>query len=55
MRKLDLDSFNIGVMIGVKTINNLIHVDDTTLPAAGEEELINLILKIKEESEKMSL
>lgn len=55
MRKLNLDSSNIGVKIGGRTINNLRYADDTTLLAERQEDLINLILKIKDESEKMGL
>ena len=55
MRKLDLHSSNIGVKIGGRTINNLRYADDTTLLAEKEVEMLNLILEIKQESEKMGL
>ena len=55
MRKSDLHSSNIGVKIGGRTINNLRYADDTTLLAEREDDLLNLILKIKKESEKFSM
>ena len=55
MRKLDLHPFNIGANIGRRTINNLSFADDTTLLAEREVALLNLVLKIKQESERMGL
>ena len=52
MRKLDLHSSSIGVKIEGRTINNLRYADDTTLLAEREVDLLNSILKIKQESEK---
>ena len=44
-----------GIKIGRRNINNLRYADDTTLMAESEEELKSLLLKVKEESEKVSL
>ena len=44
-----------GIKIAGKTINNLIYADDTTLMAESEEELKSLLMKVKEESEKVGL
>ena len=44
-----------GVKIAGRNINNLRYADDTTLMAESEEELKNLLLKVKEESEKVDL
>ena len=44
-----------GIKIARKNINNLRYVDDTTLTAESEEELKNLLIKVKEESEKVGL
>ena len=45
----------VGIKIAGRNINNLRHVDDTTLMAESEEELKSLLMKVKEESEKASL
>lgn len=55
MRKINLDEQNIGVKIGGRTISNLRYADDTTLMAESEKDLKKLILKLKEESEKVGL
>ena len=55
MRKLDLHSSNIEVKIGGRIINNLRFVDDTTLLAKRVVNLKNVILEIKQESDKMGL
>ena len=44
-----------GIKIGRKNINNLRYVDDTILMAESEEELKSLLMKVKEESEKVDL
>ena len=44
-----------GIKIAGRNINNLRYVDDTTLIAESEEELKNLLMKVKEESEKVGL
>ena len=44
-----------GIKIARRNINNLRYVDDTTLMAESEEELKNLLMKVKEESEKVGL
>ena len=45
----------VGIKIHGRNINNLIYADDTTLMAEREEELKNLLMKVKEESEKAGL
>ena len=50
-----LDELQDGIKIGRRNINNLRYADDTTLMAESEEELKNLLMRIKEESEKASL
>ena len=45
----------VGIKISRNNINNLRHIDDTTLTAESEEELKSLLMKVKEESEKASL
>ena len=44
-----------GINIGRKNINNLRYADDTTIMGEGKEELKNILLKVKEESEKIDL
>ena len=44
-----------GIKISRRNINNLKYADDTTLMAEGEEELKSLLMKVKEESEKVDL
>ena len=54
MRNAGLDEAQAGIMIGRININNFIYVDVTILMAESEEELKNLFMKVKEESEKAS-
>ena len=55
MQKAGLDEAQAGVNIAGRNINNLRYADDTTLMAESEEELKSLLMKIKEESEKVGL
>ena len=55
MRNAGLDEAQSGIKIAGGNINNLRYADDTTLMAKGEEELKNLLMKVKEESEKVGL
>ena len=55
MRNARLDEAQAGVMITGRVINNLRYADDTTLMAESEEELKSLLMKVKEESEKIGL
>ena len=55
MRNARLDEAQAGIKIAGRNINNLIYADDTTLPAESEEELKSLLMKVKEESEKVDL
>ena len=55
MRNARLDEAQAGIKIAGRNINNLRHADDTTLMAESEEELKSLIMKVKEESEKVGL
>ena len=50
-----LDEAQAGIRISGRTINNLRYADDTTLTAESEEELKNVLMKVKEESEKAGL
>ena len=50
-----LDETQAGIKIARRNINNLRYADDTTLMAESEEELKSLLMKVKEESEKVSL
>jgi len=50
-----LDEAQAGIKIARRNINNLRYTDDTTLMAESEEELKNLLMKVKEESEKAGL
>ena len=50
-----LDEAQAGIRIAGRNINNLRYADDTTLMAESEEELKNLLMKVKEESEKVGL
>ena len=54
MRKPGLEEAQAGIKISRKNINNLRYADDTTLMAESEEELKSLLMKMKEESEKMA-
>ena len=55
MRNAGLDETQAGIKIAWENINNLRYADDTTLMAESEEELKNLFMKVKEESEKVHL
>ena len=55
MRNAGLDEAQAGIKISRRNINNLRDADDTTLMAESEEELKCLLLKVKEESEKVGL
>jgi len=48
-------SYKGGIKIGMRNISNLRYADDTTLKAESEEELKNVLMRVKEESEKSSL
>ena len=50
-----LDEAQTGIKIARRNINNLRYADDTTLMAESEEELRSLLMKVKEESEKVDL
>ena len=50
-----LEEAQAGIKIAGRNINNLIYADDTTLTTASEEELKSLLMKVKEESEKVGL
>ena len=55
MRNARLDEAQAGIKIAGKNINNLRYADDTTLMAESEEELKSLLMKVKEEREKVGL
>ena len=55
MRKAGLEETQGGIKIAGRKINNLRYADDTTLMAESEEELKSLLMKVKEESEKVGL
>ena len=55
MRNPGLDEAQPGVKVAGRNINNLRYADDTTLMAESEEELKSLLMKVKEESEKVNL
>ena len=55
MRNVGLDEAQAGIKIDGRNINNLRYTDDTTLMAESEEELKSLLIKVKEESEKVGL
>ena len=54
MRNARLDEAQVGIKIARKNINNLRYADDTTLMAESEEELKSLLMKVKEDSEKLA-
>ena len=54
MRNAGLDETQAGIKIARRNINNLRYTDDTTLMAESEEELQSLLLKVKEENEKLA-
>ena len=55
MRNAGLEEAQAGIKIAGRNINNLRYADDTTLMAESEEELKSLLMKVKEESEKVDL
>ena len=55
MRNAGLEETQAGIKIAGRNINNLRYADDITLMAESEEELKNLLMKVKEESEKVGL
>ena len=55
MRNAGLDEAQVGIKIARRNINNLRYADDTTLMAESKEELKSLLMKVKEESEKVGL
>ena len=55
MRNAGLEEAQAGIKIDRRNINNLRYADDTTLMAESEEELESLLMKVKEESEKVGL
>ena len=55
MRNAGLEETQVGIKIAGRNINNLKYVDDTTFMAESEEELKSLLIKVKEESEKVGL
>ena len=55
MRNTGLHEAKAGIKIAGRIINNLRYADDTTLKAESEEELKSLLMKVKEESEKVGL
>ena len=54
MRNAWLDEAQAGIKIARRNINNLIYADNTTLMAESEEELRSLLMKVKEETEKLA-
>ena len=55
MRNSGLEEAQAGIQIARRNINNLSYADDATLMAESEEELKSLLMKVKEESEKVGL
>ena len=55
MRNAGLDEAQAGIKIAGRNINNLKYADDTTLMAESEEELKIILMKVKEETEKVDL
>ena len=55
MRNAGLDVAQTGIKVAGRNINNLRYADDTTLMAESEEELKSLLMKVKEETEKVGL
>ena len=55
MRNAGLEEAQVGIKIAGRNINNLRYADDTTLMTESEEELKSLMMKMKEESEKIGL
>ena len=55
MRNTGLEEAQAGIKIARRNLNNLRHADDTTFMAESEEELKGVLMKVKEESEKVGL
>ena len=55
MRNAGLEEAHAGIKVAGRNINNLRYADDTTLMAESKEELKSLLMKVKEESEKIGL
>ena len=55
MRNAGLDEAQSGIKIARRNINNLRYADDTTVTVESEEEIKSLLMKVKEESEKVGL
>ena len=55
MRNAGLEEAQAGIKIAGRNLNNLRYADDTTLMAGSEEELKSILMKVKEESEKVGL
>ena len=55
MHKAGLDEAQAGIKIAGRNVNNLRYADDSTLMAESEEELKSLLMKVKEDSEKVGL
>ena len=55
MRNTELEEAQAGIKIAGRNINNLRYADDTTLVAESDEELKSILMKVKEESEKVGL
>ena len=55
MRNAGLDEAQAGIKIARRNINNLRYADDTTLTVESEEELKSLLMKVKQENEKLGL
>ena len=54
MQNVGVNKAQAGIKVAGRNINNLTHGDDTTLMAESKEELKSLLMKVKEESEKLS-
>ena len=54
MRNTGLEEAQVGIKIAGRNINNLRYADDTTLMAESEAELKNLLMKVKDESERLA-
>ena len=55
MRNAGLEEAQAGIKMAIRNINNLRYADDTTLMSESEEELNSLLMKVKEESERIGL
>ena len=54
MRNAGLEEAQVGIKVARRNVNNLRYADDTTLMAESEEELKSLLMKVREESEKLA-